>query len=255
MNASGVSGSRPDVVLLHGWGTNAHVWRELAKLLARRYRVHTPALAWETHTGAHGGNALARMADRLAAGAPERCAVCGWSLGGAVAMTWALRAPGQVTQLAAIATSACFVQRPDWPHALEAWSVQDFARGLAREPSAVLIRYIALQARRDASAARVARHLRQTLSKAIGATDTWTLQRGLSLLLETDLRSVLERIRQPVLVIHGARDAVVPLAAGEYLARALPNARLSIQSGAGHVPFASDPEGVSAELTHFFDER
>ena len=39
-----------------------------------------------------------------------------------------------------------------------------------------------------------------------------------------DLRSVLERIRQPVLVIHGARDAVVPLAAGEYLARALPNA-------------------------------
>lgn len=241
-----------DLVLLHGWGSNPEVWRQLRRLLARRFRVHAPALPYGGGA-ARETDSLAALADRLAAGAPPRCAVCGWSLGGLIALAWAQRAPRQITHLALVATTPCFVRRPDWPHGLESWSVQDFARGLARQPAVVLARFIALQARGDARAARVARHLRQSLTGRSQMSDTAALQLGLSLLIATDLRRALPCIDQPSLVLHGARDAVVPVAAGRYLAQNMTHAQLTVFEDAAHVPFASQPEASAAALANFLD--
>jgi pimeloyl-ACP methyl ester carboxylesterase len=44
----------------------------------------------------------------------------------------------------------------------------------------------------------------------------------------------LGEIRQPVLILHGRHDRMVPLARAEELQRGLPNARLRILEGAGH---------------------
>ncbi len=44
----------------------------------------------------------------------------------------------------------------------------------------------------------------------------------------------LGEIRQPVLILHGRQDRMVPLARGEELQRGLPNARLRILDPAGH---------------------
>ena len=44
----------------------------------------------------------------------------------------------------------------------------------------------------------------------------------------------LTEIRQPVLIIHGRQDRMVPVARAEELQRALPNARLRILDPAGH---------------------
>jgi len=41
-------------------------------------------------------------------------------------------------------------------------------------------------------------------------------------------------IRQPVLILHGRQDQMVPVARGEELQRGLPNARLRILDPAGH---------------------
>lgn len=253
MNRTGSKEGARDVVLLHGWGTNAAVWREVAKRLGPGFRTHAPLLPF----GASQPEAFASLddiADHLARWAPPRCVVCGWSLGGVIALAWALRAPEQVTRLALIATSPCFVQRADWRYGLEPRAVRDFARGLARQPAGVLTRYIALQARGDIRAARVARHLRQTLTLA-PRPEAAALERGLALLCETDLRRTLLHIQQPVLAIHGARDAVVPAAAGEFVAQALPHARFSLIETAAHAPFASEPEIVSTQLSGFFHGR
>jgi len=74
------------------------------------------------------------------------------------------------------------------------------------------------------------------------------------MLSRTDLRPALDSIAQPTLVMHGDRDAITPLAAGRYLAQALPNARIVIMEGAAHVPFASEPHRAQARLASFFDE-
>src|SRR6202171_5145057 len=44
----------------------------------------------------------------------------------------------------------------------------------------------------------------------------------------------LREIHQPVLILHGRQDRMVPVARGEELARALPNARLHVLDPAGH---------------------
>ncbi|MGQ0748929.1 MAG: pimeloyl-ACP methyl ester esterase BioH [Betaproteobacteria bacterium] len=243
-----------DLVLLHGWGTNAGVWRMLAEHLTSRFQLHTPALPYAAGRPAYEAETVDEVAERLASRAPERCAVCGWSLGALVALAWAARAPRQVCRLALIAGSPCFVRKEGWPHAIAAATLQDFARDLARDTARTLNRYVALQARGDARAASVARYLRETLSATAHEAHAAALQHGLSMLSRTDLRPALNSIAQPTLVMHGERDAIAPLAAGRYLARALPEARIVVMEGAAHAPFVSEPEQAYARLASFFDE-
>ena len=55
-----------------------------------------------------------------------------------------------------------------------------------------------------------------------------------------DRRAALASVRTPALVIHGERDPLIPAAAGEATAAAIPGARLEILPGMGH----ELPEGV-----------
>lgn len=248
------TGEGPDVVLLHGWGMHGGIWSELMRALAPRLRVHAVDLPGYGASPACKPYALERIASELALQMPTPCAVCGWSLGGQVALTWARSAPRQVRRLALIATTPCFVRRDDWPHAVEAHVLREFAQELAADYDGTLRRFLSLQARGDTQAEQVARRLRETLL-ARGRSGTHVLQQGLEILLGADLRPELHAITQPALVVQGDRDVLTPPAAGEHLSRMLPNARLEVMRGAAHAPFVSNPDDVGALLVDFFDER
>lgn len=242
------------VVLLHGWGMNGSVFDELAERLS----VHHEVLAHDL--AGYGGRAptepytLERLANDIAVRAPRKCFVAGWSLGAQVALAWARTKPQQIERLALIGATPCFTRRGDWPHALAAPVLQAFAAALRSNASGTLTRFCSLQARGDDRAKHVARRLRETSART-PMSDTGALERGLDLLVETDLRSTLGAIGQPILVIHGERDALAPMAAGEHLAQALPHARLAVVRGAAHAPFISQPETVARLALEFFDER
>src|SRR5262245_6635545 len=229
-----------DVVLLHGWGLTAAVWKDLEARLAPRYRVHACDLPGY---GAQPGcepYALHAVAAAVARSAPARCRVVGWSLGGQIALAWARAAPQQVVRLALIAATPCFVQRPDWPHAIPEPVLTDFSGALATDCAGALRRFVSLQTQGDRQERTVARQLRTAL--ADGNASPAALAGGLRMLLETDLRDGLAAIRQPALVMHGDRDQLAPLAASEHLSRRLPAAWLAVVEGAAHAPFLSQPE-------------
>jgi pimeloyl-[acyl-carrier protein] methyl ester esterase len=246
------TGAGPDVVLLHGWGMCGAIWSELMPALAPRFRVHAVDLPGYGASPACAPYALERIASDLALQMPHPCAVCGWSLGGQVALAWARGAPQQVKQLALIATTPCFARRDDWPHAVEAHVLHEFAQELALNFDSTLKRFLSLQARGDAKAGQVARRLREMLLTR-GRPGMQVLRQGLEILLGTDLRSQLYAITQPTLVVHGDRDRLTPPAAGEYLSRMMPDARLAVVHGAAHAPFLSYAAEVSALLVDFFD--
>jgi pimeloyl-ACP methyl ester carboxylesterase len=66
-----------------------------------------------------------------------------------------------------------------------------------------------------------------------------------------DLRDELSRVNQPTRVLHGEADRLVPVESARWLAQTLPNARLTILPGAGHVPTMTRPVEVAGEIARF----
>ncbi|MBI3056298.1 MAG: alpha/beta fold hydrolase [Betaproteobacteria bacterium] len=236
------NGSGPDLVLLHGWGMNAAVWGELAAELAQHFRLHRVDLPGHGASRACAPCTLDEMADRLAA-----------ALGGQVALNWALRKPDQIERLVLLAATPRFVRGAGWDCGIDAAVLDDFARGLAHDFRATLQRFTALQAQGDAHPRVVLRRLREHLLVR-GEPDVAALDAGLRLLRQIDLRDRLERITQRTLILHGERDTLVPLAAGEYLQRALPHAVLEVFSGTAHALFIAQPQRIAGCILEFCRE-
>jgi pimeloyl-[acyl-carrier protein] methyl ester esterase len=244
------TGHGPDLILLHGWGMHGGVWDGVRDGLAQRFRVHAVDLPGYGASSASAPITLERMADALAQTFPQPVHVCGWSLGGAVALTWALRCPEQVTRLILVAATPCFATRSDWPYGVDAAVLREFEQGLQADYEGTLKRFLSLQARSGEDARAVMEQLRQTLF-ARGRPDPAALAAGLEILLHSDLRQQVTALKQPTLLIHGEHDTLVPLVAVEWLRDHIPQARLEVVKGCTHAPFLSHAREFMEQVTDF----
>lgn len=215
-------------MLIPGWGFDSRVWQPLANLLAKDFHIHSAT-------------------DDL----PADAIVCGWSLGAITALQWALAQPERIARLVLIGATPRFVQAPDWPHAQPPALLEEFSAAVAANPRAALRRFAALLNQGDEQARRLTRELAALIDENQSPT---TLAAGLATLRDTDLRKDVSRVHQPILLLHGAHDALMPLAAAEWLAQHLPNARLEVFPGAAHAPFLAQPERCANLLARFAHE-
>jgi pimeloyl-[acyl-carrier protein] methyl ester esterase len=225
----------------------ASVWKPLADAFADDAVVHMPELPGHATIHQTASGSLTQVVDGIACGEPEGCTVVGWSLGGLIALAWAGAKPAQVRRLILMCATPCFVRRPGWDMAMPAGVFADFHGSLGGNTRATLQRFCALQAAGDASARRVLRELAGMVSPA----DADSLDWGLRVLRDTDIRDLLPHIEHPVLVIHGEHDRLVPLTAAEYLASQVPNGKLAVIPGASHAPFVSQPEKTFEAIREF----
>lgn len=240
---------RPPLVLLHGWGLSAAVWAPLRAQLGARFALHAPDLPGHGHAAA-AGDTLADWADALLPAIPAGSIVVGWSLGAQLALHLADHAAHKVARLVLIGASPRFVQADDWPAALPVATLADFRRDFELDPATTQRRFVALQSLGDSARREVA----ATLGQALTASDTAhrpALASGLALLAATDQRELVRRIAQPVRLLHGSDDRLMPVAAAEWLADALPDARLTVFRHCGHAPFASRPADCATLIESF----
>ena len=92
------------------------------------------------------------------------------------------------------------------------------------------------------------KHLNAALAEFDG-NRAKALADGLRLLAQTDLRPAIRDIRQPVHIIHGAADALMPVTAARWLAEQCPHSQLTVFEDCGHAPFLSRPEDCAALIT------
>jgi len=246
-------GEGKPLLLIHGWGMHGGIWGGMVEHLAQHCRVICMDLP------GHGASApldeftLDRLVGVLSAQFDEALAVCGWSLGGQVALRWAALHPQQVEKLVLMASTPCFVQRDDWPHAMAADTLQDFAEALLANHAQTLKRFLALQVRGSENERELLASLR-TLLFSRGEPDIDALRGGLEILRDTDLRASLAELQQPALVIAGERDMLTPLAASQYMVQVLPNAQMMNVAGAAHAPFLPHSETVVERMVDFLHE-
>lgn len=196
--------------------------------------------------------ALDNLVAQLAAQFPQTLTVCGWSLGGQIALRWAQRYPQHVQRLILIASTPCFRQREEWAHGMSSELLQQFAADLSQNHATTLRRFLALQLRGCDNERVLLAALREQLFSR-GEANLSALHSGLAILRDVDLRPELPQIVQPTLVIAGERDKLTPPAASQYLASILPNARLHTIAGASHAPFLSHPEKFIDAVRRFLE--
>jgi pimeloyl-ACP methyl ester carboxylesterase len=66
-----------------------------------------------------------------------------------------------------------------------------------------------------------------------------------------DFRDRLKEIDAPTLILHGDLDALIPIQAADLMASLIPNAKLRIIEGAGHVLFIEEPEETERSIREF----
>lgn len=238
--------SAAPVVLLHGWAMTPAIWRPLQAELMRDCNVLAPALPGHHDAPAAADGTLAAWTDMLSAALPERATVVGWSLGAMLALDLAARHPHKVSSLVLIAATPKFVADDDWAHGLPAATVTAFQSGYATAPEATLRRFLALQTLGDPARRSLLPLLEATRQPHVGASSIPALADGLRILADSDLRPQLASVTQPVTLVHGVGDALMPVAAAQWLAAALPDAHLSVFDDCGHVPFITHNERCAA---------
>lgn len=235
-----VRGAGPDLVMIHGWGMHGGIWGPVLDALSAQFRLHIVDLPGLGHSATVLPYTLDSLSDAVAQIAPEKVAVCGWSLGGQVALNWALRRPGQVNQLLLVGATPKFVNAEDWAFGVEATVFREFAAQVQQDYRGTLSKFLALQAHGGDAAKDTTRRLREHFFER-GEPAAENLQAGLDILLKTDLRDELVQINTPTLLLHGDYDKLAPVHAGYWLAEHLPAANLKVCKGASHAPFLSHP--------------
>ena len=248
-----IAGGGPELALIHGWGMHGGVWDGVRDALAQRFRLHVVDLPGYGASPAFEPCGLEHLARAVADALPEKVSVCGWSLGGQVALEMALLFPGRVERLVLAASTPCFTAREDWPQAVPREVLLEFAASLEADYEGTLKRFLALQARGGDEVKAVLKRLRDMLFVR-GRPDVQTLRAGLGILLESDLRDCAATIETPALLLHGERDTLTPASAARWLAGQMPDAHLEVLPGAAHAPFLSHPAEFSEIVMGFLND-
>lgn len=246
-------GSGAPLVLIHGWGMHGGVWGDIAQRLSQRFQVHCVDLPGFGASTSLPKTDLDSLVRSLSEHFMEPVSVCGWSLGGQVAMHWAAREPSKVNKLIVVTSTPCFTNRDDWSFGLPSEVLEKFAAELEHNHAATLRRFISLQLRGSENERELLSKLREQLFSR-GEPDMSALRGGLEILRDADQRSEVAGIEQQTLVVAGQRDKLTPPEASYYLAQVIPNARLVEIEGAAHTPFLSHPDIFIEHVKSFLNE-
>jgi len=228
-------------VLLHGFTQTGRSWEAVQRAASRQ--TLAPDLR------GHGTSAAVRPVDvphvvADVAALADEAVLCGYSMGGRIALHTALAHPRRVRRLVLVSATAGIedhgelAQRRAADEALAAglerdgleafaarWAAQPLFAGLAPE----------------AAAAAHADRLRNDTAGLAAAL------RGLGTGVMEPVWHRLGELRMPVAVLAGERDAKF-LAIARSLAGALPAATLTVVPGAGHALHLEAPEAVAGAL-------
>jgi pimeloyl-ACP methyl ester carboxylesterase len=248
------------VVLIHGLGGSADVWMHNVQTLASQHRLYVPDLAGFGASDQPGPSFspfdYARFLDDFMSLLHiHRPSLVGQSLGGGIALHYALRFPENVNKLVLV-DSAGLGREVVWTLRLMSLpllgelcsyptrkGVELFFKFAVRNRALITKDFVELYYHffsRPGFQSFLLRMLRRIVTV-----------RGARKEILTPLVDNLEKIKQPVLIIWGEKDRVLPLKHGYFAKEKLPNATLEIMEECGHLPFFERPDAFNRLVLTF----
>ncbi len=248
----------PKLLLLHGTGASVHSWRGLMPILAERFDVLACDLPRHGFTTGHPPQAMSlpEMAKTIAGlldnttFAPH--SIVGHSAGAALALQLALDHgfagpviglnsalrpfPGPAAQIFPALAKLLFVN-PFVPRIFSA------AAGFGSEAERFLYRSTGskIDAEGMACYAALLRNPRHTKG-ALAMMANWDLP---------TLRTRMAKISNPVLLVHSDKDAAIPLDWAREADGWLPDSRLEVLAGLGHLAHEEAPERAAEMIVDY----
>jgi 3-oxoadipate enol-lactonase len=239
-------GNGPALVFVHAYPLDHTMWQSQMDAFSSSYRVITPDVFGfgasqppEPWTIAEMGEGLLEFLDHRQI---ARCTLAGLSMGGYIAIPFALAHRERVERLVLAHTRA----RGDSD--AEKKARNDMIEGLKKDgvaplPDKMIPRLLAAEASEPVKQFVRSSILRTSAEACIHAV---TAMRD-----RADQTANLGRITCPTLVITGDADAIIKVEDSQKLADAIPNAEMRVIAGTGHLSNLESPAAFNQALDEF----
>ena len=234
------------LVFINSLGTDLRIWDAVAPHFAANHRLirydkrghglsDCPAPPYTIRQHA---TDLAELLNVLHV---ERVCLVGISVGGMIAMDFAMQHPQWVEKLVLCDTAPQIGTSVMWTARIEALHVH----GLPNLGEPILSRWFSPEFAADQPDAYRGYYHMLTRTPADGYVGTCEAIRN------ADLWPDVANIQASTLVLCGAEDLATPPAQAQQLAAALPNATYTVIDGAAHLPCIEQPEVMAAAIADF----
>ncbi len=227
------------LLFLHGAGGRGLVWQQQLLAFPRAAGPDLPGRAGSRPAGAGarwGVNRYLAAVRALVGPSPAPRIVAGHSLGGAIALLWALAAPAEIRALILIGTGAGLRLPPELLEEIR----RDVERGLAQ----LVAQWFAPQTDsrlKEKSLALLREMAPEVLLAELEAVGAF------------DVTADLNRLTLPALVLCGADDRITPVASSRDLHERIRGSDLVIVEGAGHMVMLEQPRATNTAIRAFLE--
>ena len=221
-----------NIIFIHGWASGPYVWLRQASHFNNKCKVHTPRLEGDG----------AGITDFIIKNKLDDICLVGWSLGGMISMQAAAQLKGKVSRLVLIGAPAQFTQKA---------VMGKIYNKMEKDFQGTLEWFYKFCFSSNERSRNEFSHIIKLVGDFIEPLDKEEVLTGLKILMEMDVRHILDKITMPALIIQGGQDRVCPPEAAQFLARRLKNAKVKLFETAGHAPFLTHPEEVNLLIEEF----
>jgi pimeloyl-ACP methyl ester carboxylesterase len=246
-------GAGPAMVLIHGFGGSTYSYRCLIPIFARDHRVIAVDLKGYGYSERDAGTDLshagqvAMLKSLLGNLGVGRATFVGHSMGGGVVQRFAAAHPEMVDALV-LAASVSGDARAGGRVVPPGFVVKQIAPLMERLVASRMIR------RSFYDPSKLTDDMRNEYMRPLhikGSID------GLIAIMRSATRPApvdVARITQPVLILSGAHDRLVPLSVGQRIRERIPQARMVVVDKAGHLLLEEQPEECARAILDFMRE-
>lgn len=223
------------LMLIPGMMCDGRMWSDIASVVPDRMVIHAPITNADT---------VQELAALILADAPPVFALAGLSMGGIVAMELARQAPNRIERLALLDTNP-LAEAPE----VAARRQGQIDRVLAGNLAAVMREE--LKPNYLAPGLRNVPVLDLCLDMALGLGPQVFVRQSVALRDRADQQDTLAGFDRPALVLMGEHDMLCPRERHDLMLRLMPQARLVIVPGAGHLPTLEQPTETLREMVRW----